>query len=48
MIKTQSSMNAEKVEPPPPKEEEKKKAEEVLPSVERVVSFKPINTGHNA
>jgi len=46
MIKTHSSMNAEKVEPPP-KEEEKKKVEEVLPSVERVVSFKPINTGHN-
>jgi hypothetical protein len=42
MIKTNSSMNAEKVEPPP-KEEEKKKAEEVLPSVERVVSFKPVN-----
>jgi hypothetical protein len=31
-------MNDDKVEPPP-KEEEKKKVEEVLPSVDRVVSY---------
>ena len=39
-------MNVEKVEAPP-KEEEKKKVEEVLPSVDRVVSYKPIHTSLN-
>jgi hypothetical protein len=39
-------MNVEKVEAPP-KEEEKKKVEEVLPSVDRMVSFKPIHASLN-
>lgn len=40
-------MNVEKVEPLPPKEEEKKKIEEILPSVDRYVAVRPINTTLN-